>query len=157
MKASRVMTKELVVCRPDQTISEVIEILSDKAFRVLPVVDSENKILGAINMLGLLSKLIPEYIVSGYLKSIPYAPDMGLMRKHYREILERKAADVMDDDPTIVRENESLLSVTAALITYDRFEYAFVTDEENHLLGIVAASDVMRCLAKVNPEELFDA
>ena len=157
MKANLIMTKDLVVCHPDQTISEVVGILSEKSFRVLPVVDENNKILGAINMLGLLSKLVPGYIVKGYLKSIPYAPDMGVLRRHYKEILDHKVSDVMDRDPTIVNENESLLSVTAALISYDRFEYAFVADKNKKLLGIIAASDVMRFLSKIDPEVLFDA
>jgi CBS domain-containing protein len=151
------MTKELVVCHPDQTVLEVINILREKSFRVLPVVDENRKILGAVNMLSMLSKLVPEYIVNGSLKSISYAPDMGLLRKHYREILDHKVSEVMDTHPTVVHENESLLSVTAALIGFDRFEYAFVTNKENELLGIIAASDVIRCLAKFDPEVLFDA
>jgi len=134
-----------------------MNILREKSFRVLPVVDENNKILGAVNMLGMLSKLLPEYIVNGDLKSISYAPDMGVLRKHYEEIIDHKVIDIMDKKPTIVHENESLLSVTAALITFDRFEYAFVANKENVLLGIIAASDVVRSLAQFDPEVLFDA
>jgi len=157
LKANLVMTKDLVVCHPDQSVAEVLQILREKTFRVLPVVDRDNKILGAINMLGMLSKLVPEYIVNGDLKSIAYAPDIGLLRRHYTEILDHKVSDVMDTHPTLVHENESLLSVTAALIGFDRFEYAFVINRENELLGIIAASDVLRCLSKFDPEVLFDA
>lgn len=157
MKANLVMTKDLVVCHPDQTVLEVMNILRNKSFRVLPVVDENNKILGAVNMLGMLSRIVPEYIVSGYLKSVSFAPDMGVMRKHYLEIIDHKVVDIMDTNPTIVGENESLLSVTSALITFDRFEYAFVADKENKLLGIIAASDIVRSLAKFDPEVLFDA
>lgn len=82
---------------------------------------------------------------------------MGVLRKHYREILSHKVSDVMDRDPTIVMESESLLSVTAALITYDRFEYALVVDKHQQLMGIVASSDILGCLKKFKPEELFDA
>lgn len=157
MKANLVMTKELVVCHPEQTVFEVLKVLREKSFRVLPVVDENQKILGAVNMLSMLSKLVPEYIVKGYLKSIPYAPDMGVLRKHYKEIIDHKVIDIMDDNPTIVGENESLLSVTSALIAFDRFEYAFVADKENVLLGIIASSDIVRCLSKFDPEVLFDA
>jgi len=151
------MTKDPVVCHPDQTVLEVLNILRERSFHVIPVVDENQKILGAVNMLGMLSKLVPEYIVHGDLKSISYAPDMGVLRKHYQEIVDRKVSDMMDKNPTVVGENESLLSVTAALITFDRFEYAFVADKENVLLGIIAASDILRCLGKFDPEVLFDA
>ena len=138
MHADLIMTEDLVTCGPNQTVAEVIQTLHDKAVRMIPVVDDDNHILGAINTLTLLSSLVPEYIIQGYLKSIPYAPDMGLMHKHYREILDHKVSDVMDRDPTIVKGSESLLSVTAALITYDRFEYALVADKHNRLVGVVA-------------------
>ncbi len=157
MKANLVMTKDLVVCHPDQTVAEVIDLLRGKSFRVLPVVDENKKILGAVNLLSLISKFVPEYIITGDLKSISYAPDMGVLRKQYTATLDQKVSDIMDRDPTVVGENESLLSVTAALITYDRFEYAFVADKQNVLLGLIAASDVLRCLSKFDSEVLFDA
>jgi len=47
-----------------------------------------------------------------------------------------------------VSADESLLSVTAALITYDRFEYALVADDDEHLVGIISSSDILRRLAK---------
>jgi len=157
LKANLVMTKELVVCHPDQTVLEVLKVLRERSFHVLPVVDENNKLLGAVNMLSMLSKLVPEYILNGYLKSIPYAPDMGVLRKHYKEIIDHKVVDIMEKNPTVVGENESLLSVTAALISFDRFEYAFVVDKDHALIGIVAASDIVRALSQLDPEVLFDA
>ena len=157
MKANLVMTKELTVCHPDQTVLEVLNILREKSFRVLPVVDENRKILGAVNVLSVLSRLVPEYIITGDLKSISYAPDMGVLHKHYAEMIEHKVSDIMDRNPTVVHEDESLLSITATLITYDRFEYAFIADRENVLLGIISASDILRCLSKCDPEVLFDA
>ncbi len=157
MKANLIMTRELTVCHPDQTVLEVLNILREKSFRVLPVVDENRKILGAVNMLSVLSRLVPEYIINGDLKSISYAPDMGVLHKHYAEMIGHKVSDIMDRDPTIVHENESLLSITAALITYDRFDYALIADDENVLLGIIAASDILRCLSKCDSEGLVDA
>jgi len=157
LKANHIMTKDLVVCHPDQTVGEVIDLLRGKSFRVLPVVDKNNKILGAVNLLGLVSKFVPEYLITGDLTSISYAPDMGVLRKQYTATLDRKVSDIMDRDPTVVRESDSLLSVTATLITYDRFEYAFVADKKNVLLGLIAASDILRCLSKFDSEVLFDA
>lgn len=157
MKANLIMTRELTVCHSDQTVLEVLNILREKSFRVLPVVDENRKILGAVNMLSLLSRLVPEYIINGDLKSISYAPDMGVLHKHYAEMIDYKVSDIMDRNPTVVHENESLLSITAALITYDRFDYALIADDENVLLGIIAASDILRCLSKCDSEGLVDA
>lgn len=157
MHANLIMTKDVVSCQADQTVAEVIEMLRDRSVRMIPVVDAENRVLGAVNTLTLLAHLVPEYIVKGDLKSIPYAPDMGLLRKHYKAILGRKVSEVMNNDPTIVRPDESLLSVAAALLTYDRFEYALVAGADRKLVGVVASSDILATLSKLKPEEIFDA
>jgi len=155
MHARNIMTTDIVVCHPEQTVSDIATILSEKTFRMIPVVDSEHKILGAVHTLSVLSSLVPGYIVKGYLKSIPYAPDIGLLRKHYKELMQCSVMQVMDENPTIVHADESLLSVTAALITFDRFEYALVADADEHLVGIISSSDILRRLAK-DPQETAD-
>lgn len=157
MYAEVIMVKDVVTCRPDQKLSDIIELLNDKSFRMIPVINEQNKILGAVNTMNVLTNLVPKYIVQGYLKSIPFAPDMGVLRKHYKNILDVSVAEVMDRDPTIVHERDSLLSVTAEMITYDRFEYAIVTNSNKELVGIISSSDVLRCLGTVKAEELFDA
>jgi predicted transcriptional regulator len=157
MHADLVMTKDVVTCSPDDIVKDVLKTLEGKNFRMIPVVDNEKYVVGAINTLSLLGKLVPSYIIQGYLKSIPYAPDMGMLRKHYSEIIDCKVSEVMERDPTIINSSESLLSVTAALITYDRFEYGIVVDKQKKLIGIIAASDILRCLHDCNPEDVFDA
>jgi len=157
MHANLIMVKNVKTCRPDQTVAEAIEFLNTKAFRIIPVVDDEDHILGEVNTLTLLTHIVPEYIVDGYLQSVPFAPDIGLLRKHYQEILQKNITDVMDDNPTIVREDESLLSETAAMVTHDRFEYVLVVDDEQRLTGIISSSDILRAMGRFIPEKAFDA
>jgi len=157
MHAKNIMTTGVVTCHPEQTVADIADVLNKKTFRMIPVIDSEHKILGAVNTLSVLASLVPSYIVTGDLKSIPYAPDIGLLRKHYKKLLQRKVSEVMDEKPTVVHADESLLSVTAALITYDRFEYALVVDADERLVGIISSSDILRRLAKFPQENSDDA
>lgn len=157
MHVEQIMTRDVVACRAGQTVSEVIALLKETGVRMIPVVGEDGKILGAVNTLTLLSALVPEYIVGGDLKSISYVPDIGLLRRHYREMLDREIGEVMNGDPTIVKPDESLLSVAAALITYDRFEDALVAGSDGKLQGLVSASDILNCLNKLKPEEVIDA
>ncbi len=157
MHAKNIMTTDVVVCHPDQTVADIAEVLNKKTFRMIPVIDGDHKILGAVNTLSVLASIVPAYIVKGDLQSIPYAPDIGLLHKHYKNLLQCKVADVMDKKPTIVHADESLLSVTAALITYDRFEYALVTDSDERLVGIISSSDILRRLAQIPQESSDDA
>jgi len=157
MHAKDIMTTDLVVCHPEQTVAEIAAVLNEQSFRMIPVVDAEHKILGAVNTLSVLSSLVPSYIVTGDLESIPYAPDIGLLRKHYITLLNRNVSEVMEKNPTIVHADESLLSVTAALITYDRFEYALVADADERLVGVLSSSDILKRLAKTPHENSDDA
>jgi len=157
MHANRIMVREVTTCRPDNTVAEVIAILNRKSFRIVPVVDDGQRILGAVNTLTLLSHIVPEYIMEGYLQSVPFAPDIGLLRKHYRELLGKTITEVMDTSPTIVREDESLLSVTASMIRHDRFEYVLVADADRRLKGVISSSDILRALGRFIPEQDFDA
>jgi len=151
------MVREVTTCSPENTVAEVIAILNEKSFRIVPVVDEGGRILGAVNTLTLLSHIVPEYIMEGYLQSVPFAPDIGLLRKHYRELLGKSITEVMDEKPTLVREDESLLSVTASMIRHDRFEYVLVADEEKRLKGVISSSDILRALDRFIPERDFDA
>lgn len=147
MHAKNIMATDVVVCHPDQNVTDIVATLIEQPFRMIPVVDDDRTILGAVHTLSLLSSLVPSYIVTGDLKSIPFAPDFGLLRKHYHQLMNAKVVDVMDKKPTIVHADESLLSVTAALITYDRFEYVMVADPSGRLLGIISSSDILERLA----------
>lgn len=152
MYANLIMAKNVMTCQPDQTVAEVIGLLNGKTCRIIPVVDDKHHILGAVNTLTLLAHIVPEYIVDGYLQSVPFVPDIGVLHKHYREILQKNITEVMDDDPTLVRENESLLSVAASMVTHDRFEYVLVVDGEQHLAGVISSSDILMAMDQFIPK-----
>lgn len=157
MHAEVIMVRDVATCRSDQTVEEALEILAQRSMRMLPVLDGENRVIGAVNTIKLLARIVPEYIVSGDLRSIPYAPDLGVLHKHYQEMLDRRVVDVMETNPTIVKTGESLLSVATALITQDFFDYAIVVDEQGVLAGVIAPSDILACLGSRGPNETIDA
>jgi len=156
MFANKFMTTDIITCRPDQSVHEVIELMVSTHLRMVPVVDSQGVLAGTINTLSILNRIVPEYIVTGDLKSVPFAPDIGLLRKHFKTLDHgsKCARDIMECHPTKVHEHESLLSVTAALITYDRFEYVLVVDHNDKLLGVISSGDILRALYSVSPSEI---
>ena len=156
MFASKIMTTDVITCRPDQPVREVVDLLVAKHLRVIPVVDDNGKLVGSINTLSILNRIVPEYIVTGDLKSVPFAPDIGLLRKHFKALEDggKQACDIMERNPTKVHEHESLLSVTAALITYDRFEYVLVVDHDDTLLGVISSGDILRALYAASPSDI---
>ncbi|MDX8391928.1 MAG: CBS domain-containing protein, partial [Mariprofundaceae bacterium] len=95
-----------------------------------------------------MKRVLPSYIATGDLDHISYAPDLGILRHHYTDVAGLKAAEVMDSSPLTVNKEESLLAVSAAMISFSKHEHAMVVDEHQHLLGIVSAGDILNHLKK---------
>lgn len=143
MIAGNVMVTDVIAANVDETVDIVLERMRTSKLRMIPVLDNQGVIIGVISTFSVMEKIVPSYIVTGDLNQISYAPDIGILRRHYNEISELKVVDVMDNQPLLVGQDESLLSVAAAMISHVKHEYAVVVDDSKHLLGIISAGDVL--------------
>ncbi|MFQ5518918.1 MAG: HPP family protein [Mariprofundus sp.] len=143
MLAAKVMVTDIVTARADETVEVVLDRMRSSKLRMIPVLDADQVVIGVISTFSIMEKVVPSYIVTGDLNQISYAPDIGILRRHYKVIAELHVADVMDVSPLLVNQDESLLSVAAAMISFTKHEYAMVVDEKKHLLGIVSVGDIL--------------
>jgi len=146
MIARKIMNRDVQSAHIGETIRDVLALMRVERLRMLPVLDADERVVGVISTFTVMEKIMPRYIVDGDLESVSYAPDMGLLSHHYAEIACRPVADVMDENPLMVRPEDSLFAVTSALIHYGKHEFALVTDEDHHLLGIISAGDILNVL-----------
>jgi CBS domain-containing protein len=156
MLAKNIMVTNLVTAKEDELVSDVFAKMRNAKLRMLPVLDNENRIVGVLSTFSVMEHVVPEYLVSGDLNQISYAPDMGLLRKHYDEISSKPIRDIMNREPLLVHETESLLSVAATLTSYGRHEYAMVIDKSDKFLGVISAGDILESLS-VKVAEVSDA
>lgn len=147
MHASKIMVDHPKTAHVDEKVGPVLARMRKHHLRMLPVLSDGDIVAGVISTYSVMRHLVPDYIVSGDLDSVPYAPDMGLLRKHYDELAGKPVSEVMDE-PLTVHADESLLSVSAALCTFGKHEYALVIDEERRLLGVISAGDILDRLRK---------
>jgi len=143
MLAENIMVTELTTAHVDDHVSDVLERMREAKLRMLPVLDEEGVVVGVISTFSIMEHLVPNYIVSGDLNQIPYAPDMGILRRHYFEVIEKDLLSVMETKPLLVNRDESLLSTAAALTAFGKHEYALVVDEGKHLIGVISAGDIL--------------
>ncbi len=146
MLAEEVMVRDVVVADKDEAIGEVLQRMRQKKLRMLPVVDASGAVLGVFSTFSLLSHIVPDYIVSGDLESLSYAPDIGILHKHYTEQAGQAVSSVMDVEPICVHLHDSLLSVSAVVVARARYEYVLVVNEQRQLQGIISAGDVLDVL-----------
>ncbi len=143
MLAERTMVTNIVTALADETVESVLNRMRAVKLRMIPVVDADGMLLGVVSTFSIMKKVLPSYISTGDLDQISYAPDLGILRSHYREVAKLKIAEVMDSKPLMVNRDESLLAVSAAMISLNQHEHAMVVDENKHLLGIISAGDVL--------------
>jgi len=156
MQAKAMMRASPVTARDTETVGVVLERMQQAELRLLPVLDGQDKVAGVVTLFSIMAHIVPNYIVSGDLDDVPYAPDIGLLRRHYDEILGRPLSEVLDAEPLLVKPEASLLSVAATLITHGKHDAALVVDEDKRLVGIVSARDVLASLKSL-PDGAPDA
>ncbi|MFQ5345699.1 MAG: HPP family protein [Mariprofundus sp.] len=143
MIAANIMVTDVIAVHVDDSIGDVLARMRQAKLRMVPVLNDERIVVGVISTYTIIEQIVPSYIVSGDLDQIPYAPDIGLLQQHYHEAACKKVVDIMDRKPLTVHEDESILSVAAALVVFTRHEYAMVIDKEGHLKGILSAGDIL--------------
>ena len=152
MKVENVMRREVIVCRPEELVADALARMWDEGVHVMPVVEEDDRLLGAFWNCRVLEEMAPEYICE--LGKAPFVPDIGALHRRYRELAPKPVVEVMDPEPVTVEPDESLLAAAAAIVCRGgHAEYAFVVDGHKRLLGIVSATDVLRAIAELTIRE----
>jgi len=144
--------QKAIVAHADTPVTSALDKMLETGHHMLPVVDEENRVVGLFSTLSVIGHLVPDYIVSGDLDDIPYAPDFGLLRNHYDAMKDLKVSQLMVDAPFAIKPEESLLSVAAALVTHAMHDCVLVIDSDRRLVGMITSSDVLDQLRNM-PED----
>lgn len=147
MFAKDAMRTHISTATVDEKMQDVIQRMRENHHRMLPVVDHDGCVQGIISTTSIIHHIIPEYILTGDLKDIGFAPDISFLQQHYVTIKQQQVSDVMDTQPRTIRDNKSLLCVASELLRVATHGYLLVVNEKNQLLGIVSTGDVLNRLS----------
>ncbi len=105
VKVAEVMRREVVTVRPDSPLTEVVELLLDKQFSAVPVVDEQRRVVGMVSDSDLLGR--GGMSVSLSLKR---AADPEFVRQLHAELEKpgRRAAEVMSHEVVSITPETSL-------------------------------------------------
>jgi len=123
MFAESFMTEQPVSVLDSSTVGEALEAFEKTRFRVLPVVDDHQRVLGAVTLEDL-----------GNIGS-------RQMEEHLSERLMRK--------PLIITKDTSLEQIADMMIKREE-DHAFVVDETDRIIGVVAGIDVVRKIMEIS-------
>lgn len=121
------MTKEVISASPSTPLMEAGKIMARHKFNGLPIVDSENKLLGIVTEYDIISKsFLP----------IDRRGDLNVIT----------VREVMNHDPLVLEENASFDEVVTAFRDHHSVNPIPVVDKERHVKGVVSRLDILKGL-----------
>lgn len=146
MLVKDLMTTGVITVKPETLVSEVAELLHQHHFTGVPVTDENGVVLGVISERDFITSesrlYLPTYIkllgemdyIQGAHKGLPYA--VG-------QIIHATARDIMNKHVVFAAPDMSLEQL-AEMFAVKRVNPIPVTDSQNHLLGIISRSDLIK-------------
>jgi CBS domain-containing protein len=162
MRALDVMTTEVITVDPDTSVQALARLLSERGISGVPVIDSENRLVGIVSEGDLLHRVEtgterrPERLTgrrrSWWLDTI--ASDQDLARDYVKSH-GRTVKDVMTPDVISVTDTTELAEIAMLLETKRIKRVPVVRDGK--LVGIVSRANLVRALAAANSEPATNA
>jgi len=149
VKVSEVMCREVATVHPDSPITQVIEILLDKDFTAVPVVDDAGKVVGMISDSDLLTRGGMNVTIS-----LKKATDLDFVHQLHDSLENpnRKVSEVMTREVATVPP-DMILGRAAKLMVEKRLKRLPVVDAQGKLIGILGRLDVLNTIAAVHLPE----
>jgi CBS domain-containing protein len=120
-RARDIMTKNPRTVRPGDSVQQVAQIMVDEDCGIVPVTESDGRLLGVITDRDIVCRLVARGI----------------------DMKEARARDVMTEDVECVTEEESLCAVLR-LMSEHQVRRIPVVARDDRLMGIIAMADLAR-------------
>jgi len=132
---------------PDAPVQQVVDLLIERGYRALPVVDENRRVVGIITdgdllrLAGLQARL-----------SLQDSLSPEALRRQFAEIAAKadRAADIMSQPVRTIRSNASLREAADMLLHQD-LKRLPVVDAEGRFLGLISRVDVLRLIEYNRP------
>lgn len=146
MKIKDVMTKEVISVNTNIKIKEVAKILIKKRIHGVPVVDSDNRVVGIITETDFFSKnedslYIPSFI--DFMQKSKISQSVSFSKKNeIKKILNATANDIMTKN-CITISPEADIRDLLKLFSAKRLHTVPVIKNDNSLCGIITLADII--------------
>lgn len=143
-KVKEFMNKDLITITRATHIKEIAQMFLTHRINLIPVVDSENRLLGVITEKDILTPFIPDYFE--LLEDVGFISDFGFLESSLAESLEHLlvAEDIMVKNPITIDEEASLFKALALIYQHNLRSLPVV--RQGKLVGMVSQADILKIL-----------
>jgi len=142
MKVRDIMVKDVISISPKVSIKDAVAQLRKIKISGLPVVDTNNKLVGMFTEKGML-----RYILPGYIKKVGafvYHNNARVIKNRVQELLnERAVEDIMQKEVVTVDADASIAELARLMLTHS-IRRVPVVMHDGTMVGIVAREDVIK-------------
>jgi CBS domain-containing protein len=146
-----IMSREVKTVTPDTPLANVVELLVAKAFRALPVVDSQRKVVGILTDGDLLARA--GLVTTSLQRELTWTELNDDLDKIRQSGL--TASDLMTPAPTTVSERTPI-GDAVRIMTERGIKRLPVVDQQGRLTGMVSRVDVLRALGQPPLREMAE-
>lgn len=153
--AADIMTRHVVTARPDTSVAELAQLLTDHDISALPVCTEAGTVLGMISDGDLMRPFGQDNSLrrSWWLGVLAGGNALAMTLADYIRTDRRRAADLMTHPAITATESATLGEIAALLMRYRIKRVPIVRNET--LVGIVSRANLINALA-VHPDSLSD-
>lgn len=149
VKVAEAMRTEVATVGPDAPLASVVELLRDKDFTAVPVIDAQRRVIGMVSDSDLLTRGGMNVTLS-----LQRAADPDFIDRLKKSLNDqnRKVSEVMTREVVAVGPDE-VIGKAARLMVEKRLKRLPVVDSEGVLVGILGRLDILKTIAAVNVSE----
>ncbi|MCT7983586.1 CBS domain-containing protein [Laspinema sp. A4] len=145
---AEIMTQDPIVVTPETSLDEAIQIMAERRFSGLPVVDGAGNLMGIISQGDLMWResgvTPPPYIM--VLDSVIYLENPAKYQRDLHKALGQTVGEVMTKNPQTIRPEKSLRE--AAELMHEKGVHRLpVIDSAGKPIGILTRGDIVRAMA----------
>jgi CBS domain-containing protein len=141
------MTREVVKVSPETSVSEIAKLMSEHHASGLPVVDSDDHVLGVVTELDIVVRntrfKLPAFFT--LLNATIYLESPGHIRERLQHMLGSTAREIMSD-PAIITADATIEELAEIMVGQRANPIPVV--EDGRLIGIVSRFDIVRSMAQ---------
>jgi len=126
-----VMTREVLVARPEMTFRELVRVIEDHHVHALPVVDDQRRVLGIVAE----SDLLTDELTAGHVRT--------RLEHHGRVRPAGVVAGEIMTTPAVIIDESQTLSYAARVLHQRHIGRLPVVEHDARLIGIVTRSDLL--------------
>jgi len=147
VKAKDIMTENPFTVNLDDPLMQVMDLMKKSNHTFFPVVDSDKKYLGKIDLLDIFKIAYPEYILS--LKDLSFVSNL----RAYEEFAEKEKHMLVKDvfkkeKEKIIYEDQNILEVGFFFLK-NHWHHVTVLDKENKVTGVISLNNILNNILRV--------